>query len=98
MYKVVYVCCLCMLSVQLCIFYIKQFIIIDLLLWFTKVFPTLNYSHNTIPVIFELLSPPGNFPRKVMVPILEVLMKVALAPFEEDETVDNQNKPLTTTK
>ena len=36
----------------------------------------------TIPVLFELLSPPTYFPRKLMCPILNEIMKKATAPFE----------------
>ena len=37
---------------------------------------------------FQLLSPPGNFPRQIMSPVLDVLKRVTLAPFGE-VTVDN---------
>ena len=41
-----------------------------------------------MPVLFELLSPPGNFPRQIMAPVLSALNKIALAPFGEATTVD----------
>ena len=41
-----------------------------------------------MPVIFELLSPPGSFPRQTMAPILSLLKEIALAPFGEAAQVD----------
>ena len=41
-----------------------------------------------MPVIFELLSPPGSFPKRIMAPIFGVLKNVALAPFKDAVPVD----------
>ena len=46
------------------------------------------HPRKTMPVLFELLSPPGNFPRQIMTPILDKLKEKALAPFREDIPVD----------
>ena len=45
------------------------------------------YSRNKA-ILVELLSLPGNFPRQIMSPVLDVLKRVALAPCGE-VTVDN---------
>ena len=43
---------------------------------------TFKLIHETVPILFELLSSADNFPREIMARILNIMMNKAMAPFD----------------